>query len=187
MTEPHLKLSGILSMTLGEEGIRKVHELQPQLPPEAKPLADKDLHVTLWKLTPTERKRLEEMLPLLTAPGIVPDEVWPQDRLYRVERPSVKLADGKTSRARTSWIALVKPHNSFNRLRDLVRGLSLLSGLELSDYENERPFHISIANLTGNPFDSVGDVTWDDTYTAEDRAEFERRCKGSSIEVKGEP
>ena len=181
----HLKLSGILSLTLDEEAIKEVHRLQGLLPPEAKPLADADLHVTLWKLNRDTKKILERYLKddLLTAEGLFPT-VMPQDKIYRAERKEMTLErDGRVVPAKKSWFVLVEPYKEFLRCRTIVHGIANLYNIELDEYEStNRPYHISIANLTGRPFDSIGDITWSDAMTEADRAFHTKMLEDAGIE-----
>lgn len=53
----------------------------------------------------------------------------------------------------TARIVLDKMHQSF--LDNWVRQFCLLNDLERDEVEQERVYHVSFANLTGNPMDSV--------------------------------
>jgi hypothetical protein len=99
-------------------------------------------HITLAKLTPDTRKQLKER-------GTIPDapEVHFEEKVCLVERPAL---------SRKSWVKFVDDEGQ-KLLREYVLGLKI--GLE--DYDLTRPYHVSLANLTGSQFDSVGDITPD--------------------------
>lgn len=172
MPRPIIKLTGILQLTLDDVAMAQVAALRQGLPAEAMPIGDQDLHVTLWKLDKEERAQLKRCLELgiidmdaLQASAPVVSVI---DRIIVVDRPAMVLPNGRTMTSKRAWLALVQPPE---RLRAWVDGLARQMGMPLSSYEETRPFHISIANLTGSPFDSVGDVTWQEA-TGDDWAQM---------------
>lgn len=138
-----VKLTGILKLELDPEALEHVRRLQAALPPGAKPLAEHDIHVTLV------HQRIMKKIAFMLTDG--PWETGPTiqlaDKIHQIDRQD-----------RRSWIALVKNQRE---VREFVDGF--LSPFDASvDREPGRVFHVSLANLDGSPFASVGDVRWDD-------------------------
>jgi len=133
-----VKYSGILKLKPTPEVISQAKAVMADLPPEAVPLPDKALHVTLihQNILKPYRKQLKGM-PL-------PPE------------PEVILAPGYEEKVdealdRKSWVVQVENQED---LRNYVNEVMELLGAE-ADPEPERIFHITLANLTGNSADSV--------------------------------
>ena len=157
-TEPQIIFGGIVQLTLTDEAKQLVKDAYCQVPPQARPLDHEDLHVTLWKPSKDERKLLDAAL----AHGelVIPQApiVMPTGPVIRVDRPERELG-GKMWAPRTAWILLLKEQRT---LKQLVANLAQQTGIRLSEYELNRPFHVSIANLTGDPHMSIGDVLADE-------------------------
>lgn len=128
---------GILKIPLDGALASAVEPLQHMLPEEAVRLVPEDLHVTLIHqsiLKPFKEKLQEMDLP--TPPLVVLEqEVW--------ERKS----PGKKS-----WAVRVANQDEMRKYVSTV--MKMLNSDNLNP-EPERVFHVSLANLTGNPHDSV--------------------------------
>jgi len=137
LSEGEVKYSGILKVKPDPAIIAEIEKRQAGLPEEAVVLAAKDLHVTLihQSFLKPFRKQIREM-ELPRAPAIILD----------------MGTISKTSADKTSWAINLANQNE---MRDYVRNLMKMLGSENTNPEPERVFHISIANLTGNPHDSV--------------------------------
>ena len=175
-----IRVTGILQLSLSEAALKRVTELQKVLPPEARPRADKDLHITLWKLDKANRLAVKEAAAQMVLLG---PEAMPVGSIFRIERPERDSTDASGAiiriPARTAWITLVDVQD---KLRQLVAAIADRADVELPFYERSRPFHISIANLTGSPFDSVGDVEWEDLKWKDERTstKLEKLPSGAS-------
>ena len=137
LRESDVKYSGILKLQPNDSVISELEALQPMLPEEAVRLSPKDFHVTLVHqsiLKPFEKEIKNIELP--PAPSIILD-----DKVF--ERP----APGKKS-----WAVRLQNQDE---MRDYVGQVMELLGSLNTNPEPERRFHVSLANLTGNPGDSV--------------------------------
>jgi len=137
-----VKFSGILKLMPDPQIISQAKSLIDTLPPEAVPLGDDRLHVTLAHQSVLKpfKKQLKAMAKageLPPAPPVILSNDWEE----RVDEELV----------RKSWVAWAENQdelrNYVNQIMELVGGPA--------DPEPERRFHISLANLTGNPGDSV--------------------------------
>lgn len=137
-----VKFSGILKLMPELEIIGQAKSLIDTLPPEAVPLGDDRLHVTLAHQSVLKpfRKQLKALTKageLPAAPPVTISNSWE-------ERTDEELG-------RKSWVVWVENQNELknyvNQVMELVGGSP--------DPEPSRRFHISLANLTGNPGDSV--------------------------------
>ena len=146
LMEQEVKFSGILKLMPSPEILATIDALLPMLPSEAVPLPSDKWHVTLvhqgiLKPFRKELKRLDKagMLPPPPSVNINP----------KVERPG-GIAPG-SEMGRQSWVVWVKNQGALatyvNEVMELVGGPP--------NPKPTRVFHISIANLTGNPGDSV--------------------------------
>jgi hypothetical protein len=113
------------------------------VPPEAVPLPDDKFHVTLahQSVLKLYRKQLKQ----LSKAGTLPPP------------PAPILESGVEERAdeaqgRKSWVVWVKNQAE---LKEYVQEVIQSVGGPPGDPEPSRRFHVSIANLTGNPGDSV--------------------------------
>ena len=137
-----IKFSGILKLMPEPEVIAHAKSLIETLPEEAVPLGDDRLHITLAHQSVLKpfRKQLKALAKtggLPPAPVVVLGNKWE-------ERVNEELG-------RKSWVVSVENQNE---LRNYVNQVMELVG-GTSDPEPQRRFHISLANLTGNPGDSV--------------------------------
>jgi len=137
-----VKFSGILKAMPEPEVIAHAKSLIETLPEEAVPLGDDRLHITLAHQSVLKpfRKQLKALAKageLPPAPPIVLGNKWE-------ERVNEELG-------RKSWVVWVENQEELrsyvNQIMELVGGPS--------NPEPQRRFHISLANLTGNPGDSV--------------------------------
>ncbi len=137
LLEQDVEYQGILKLGLTPEVISEVEAMQAMLPEEAVKIGREDLHVTLihQSILKPFKKQIKDLL-LPDPPSVVlEDDVW--------ERESM----GKKSWA----VRLVNQEE----MKDYVRQIMQLLGSQNTNPEPERIFHVSLANLTGNPHDSV--------------------------------
>lgn len=107
-----------------------------------------ELHVTLvhQQFIAPYRSVISDMMPAVVAAIPVPDLVLGY-KIHEIKREK-----------RTSWIVLLRNQDAW---RMYVNRFMAMVGLPI-DPEPRRVYHISVANLTGSPFDSVGDVSVSD-------------------------
>ena len=137
LNEAEVKYSGILKLKPSHIVLSELEALQSILPERASRLDSEDLHVTLihqsiLKPFRTELKNLE----LPTAPPIILD-----DKIFE-----------RTSPGKRSWAVKLKNQD---QMREYVKKIMELLGSSNTNPEPERRFHVSLANLTGEPKDSV--------------------------------
>ena len=140
LNESEVKHNGIIKLKLNPDVTRKVLELQDSIRDEtAVRLPEKALHVTLVHQSFMEphRKQLKKM-ELPEAPEPMLDEE--------------KGILVKETNDKKSWAIELENQDE---MREYVTGLMELLGDANTDPEPERKFHITLANLTGNPQDSV--------------------------------
>ena len=129
--------SGILKLNLSRIVKSELEAMQIMLPEEATHISKEDLHVTLVHqsiLKPFEDKIKEIELPT-PPPVILEDDVWE-----------------RTSPGKKSWAVRL---SNQKEMKEYVSQVMDLLGSQNNNPEPERIFHVSIANLTGNPRDSV--------------------------------
>ena len=129
--------SGILKVELPPETVSEIEPLQAMLPEEAVRILPQDLHVTLLHqsiLAPFRQKIKTMDLPP-TPQIILDDEVWERESL-----------------GKKSWAVRLQNQGE---MREYVSTIMKLLGSPNTNPEPERVFHVSLANLTGNPRDSV--------------------------------
>ena len=147
LTEQEVKFTGILKLMPSPAIVSSVSSLLQQLPPEAVPLPEDKFHVTLahQSVLKPYRKQLKQ----LAKDGMLPPA------------PPIDLEGGWEMRSsgnmpnelgRKSWVVWVKNQAD---LKMYVQEVIQMVGGPPGDPEPSRQFHISIANLTGNPGDSV--------------------------------
>lgn len=141
----NVKFTGILKLTLDDAALRHVRRLWTELPPEAHPLDEKHLHVTL--VHQSILRPFKDLMAGLTLPAC--PNVQLDERVFRVVRPD-----------RTSWLALAKNQAELQAYVDRISGI--IEAKVGTSINEQRVFHVSLANLKGDPFMSVGDVRWDD-------------------------
>jgi hypothetical protein len=142
LSEAEAKYSGILKVSLAPEIIEKVQELQDQVVNknrDAVKLPEKALHVTA--VHQSFMKPFRKQLKTLDLPD-APDPIISND---------VEI-ETKEDGGKKSWA--IKIENQ-EEMRNYVKQVMELLGSDNLDPEPERVFHISLANLTGNPHDSV--------------------------------
>lgn len=132
-----VEYQGILKLSLPSDASSQAEAIQVTLPEEAVRLQNKDLHVTLLHQSVLKPfKRQIKNLELPESPEVfLEDDVW------------VRESPGKKS-----WAVRVANQDE---MRDYVRQVMNLLGSQNTNPEPERVFHVSLANLTGNPHDSV--------------------------------
>jgi len=137
LTENEAKYSGILKIKVPQELWGDIERYQQQVPSDAVLLASKDLHVTLvhQSILSNFKDKLGKMDFLEPPPIELEDEVWE-----------------RSSPGKKSWAIRVKNQDD---MRNYVRQVMKSLGSQNLNPEPERVFHISIANLTGQPKDSV--------------------------------
>ena len=132
----YLKIESVLKMTLNDSQVRQIQSYQKSIPDkDIKPLAVKDLHITLidgneWKKIRNEYKgkELKEI-----------------DFNITFERP--KRIEGENGRV--SYYSKITQQKQMN---DYVKGL-------VGVVNRGRVYHVSIGNRTGKGGDSVREVT----------------------------
>jgi len=133
-----VKLQGILKLTPTPEVVAQARDIMQTLPPEAVPFPDERLHITLAHQSVLRpfRKQLKTM-DLPEPPEAILGTEWEEKVDEELGRKSwsVELVNQDDMRA------------YINQIMELVGGPP--------DPEPNRRFHISLANLTGNPGDSV--------------------------------
>ncbi len=141
LTEGEVKFSGILKAKPDSAIIAEIERRQKNLPEQAILLANKDLHVTLihQDFLKPYRKHLKTMK-FDDAPPVILDTGF------------IVKSDSSEGTEKTSWAINLANQSE---MRDYVIGVMEQLGAEITNPEPERIFHISIANLTGNPHDSV--------------------------------
>ena len=137
LSENRVKYSGILMIKPTEMVLSELEALQAMLPESAKRLERKDLHLTLIHQSVLKpfRKKLKNM-DLPAPPMIILD-----DEVLERKSPGKK-----------SWA--VKVINQ-EEMREYVQTIMEMLGSDNTDPEPERRFHVTLANLTGDPRDSV--------------------------------
>ena len=137
LTENEVKYSGILKIKPDPAIIAQAVEMQKTLPPEGVPLEEKDLHVTL--IHQSILKPFREQIKNIELP--LPPLIELEPRVFQRKSP------GKESWA----VRLVNQ----DEMRDYVAEVMNLIGGQNTNPEPERVFHMTIGNLTGDPFNSV--------------------------------
>ena len=138
-----VKFSGILKVMPGANVIASVLILADQLPPEAVMLSEDRFHVTLAHQSVL--KPYKKQLKQLSKDGMLP----PAPPI--IVEPALEERVDETG-DRKSWVVWVKNQAE---LKAYVQEVIQVVGGPPGDPEPSRRFHISIANLTGNPSDSV--------------------------------
>jgi len=137
-----VKFSGILKLVLDPQIISQAKSLIETLPPEAVPLGNDRLHVTL--VHQSVLKPFKKQLKALANAGELPLE--PPVKLGRNWEERVDEEQG-----RKSWVVWVENQAD---LVDYVNQIMKRIGGPPNP-EPDRRFHVSLANLTGDPGDSV--------------------------------
>lgn len=137
LTESSAHYSGILKIKPDHTNNSELKTLQAMLPEEAIRLPEKDFHVTLihQSILKPFHKQIKEIEFPPPPPIILDDEVWERESL------------GKKSWA----VKLINQEEMQKYVKEVMESL----GSQNVNPEPERRFHISLANLTGDPHDSV--------------------------------
>jgi len=132
-----VKYQGILKLKLQPNNTADILDMQSVLPDDAILLGEEDLHVTLihQSILKPFRKQIKDMTFPPPPPIVLEDDIW--------ERQSLD---------KKSWaVRLVNQEE----MREYVKNIMEMLGSKNTNPEPERVFHVSLANLTGNPHDSV--------------------------------
>jgi 2'-5' RNA ligase len=137
LLEEEVKFQGILKIELPPVIVSEIDALRSMLPEEAVRLDPEDLHVTLAHQSVLKpfSKQLEK-IKLPDPPRVVLD-----DQIFE-----------RTSPGKKSWAVRVANQKE---MREYVKNIMEILGSQNTNPEPERVFHVSLANLTGNPHDSV--------------------------------
>lgn len=128
--EGHLVHDGILMVKLSDK--TKLHISKIEIPYNLVPLQSKDLHVTLVTI--------DNAIELPHTNFVLPDVI--------VGKSSIAQREDNTT-----FVVEIVNQNDFKKLVD-----EIYASAELENPEPDRYFHITIANLTGDPFDSIGGI-----------------------------
>jgi 2'-5' RNA ligase len=137
LTEGYINYSGILQIKPDAEVLGELETLQAMLPEEAIRLELKDLHLTL--IHQSILSPFKDHLKKIDFP--VPPPIVLDDEVFERSSPGKK-----------SWAVRVVNQDE---MRDYVKEIMASLGSENLNPEPERRFHVSLANLTGEPKDSV--------------------------------
>tara|TARA_R100001086_G_scaffold241171_1_gene167902 strand:- start:809 stop:1258 length:450 start_codon:yes stop_codon:yes gene_type:complete len=137
LLEGRVKLQGILKIELPPIIISEIDALRAMLPEEAVRLRPEDLHVTL--VHQSILKPFKKQLKHLKLPD--PPEIILDDQVFE-----------RTSPGKKSWAVRL---SNQQEMREYVKNIMEMLGSQNTNPEPERVFHVSLANLTGNPHDSV--------------------------------
>ena len=137
LLEQDVKYQGILKLGLSPDALSEAEVIQAMLPEEAIRLDKDDLHVTLihQSILKPFRKQIKEISFPEPPPVILEDDVWERQDMGKM-----------------SWAVRVANQDE---MRSYVEQVMKLLGSQNTNPEPERVFHVSLANLTGNPHDSV--------------------------------
>ena len=137
LPKDQVEYSGILKINLNTMIKSEAEALQSFLPEAAVRLNPDDLHLTL-----------------LHQSVLQPFTVQLKDMDYPVPPPIIldDVVFKRASPGKKSWAVRVVNQNE---MREYVKYIMELLGSHNTNPEPERVFHVSLANLTGNPEDSV--------------------------------
>ena len=134
-----VEFSGVLKIMPDANIVASVLLLSEQLPPEAILLPDEKLHVTL--IHQSVLKPYRPVLKTVEFPS-PPPVILETSIEERVDEAQEKR----------SWVVWLQNQDE---MKAYVQDMMALLGAPAGDPEPQRRFHISIANLTGKPGDSV--------------------------------
>jgi len=137
LTEGEIKYSGILKIDPTPIVASELEAIQHMLPEEAVRLSPEDFHVTL--IHQSILKPFEKEIKNIEFP--VPPPIMLDEEVFE-----------RTSPGKKSWAVRLKNQDE---MREYVKQIMELLGSTNTNPEPERRFHVSLANLTGNPKDSV--------------------------------
>ena len=146
LVEQEVKFSGILKIMPDPSIITTIESLLPHLPPEAVPLAADKFHVTLvhQSILKPYRKQLKQLSKAGALPPPPPVMIGSQIEHRFGISPGSEMG-------RQSWVVWVLNQDHLNHYVNEV--MELIGAPQ--NPEPNRVFHITVANLTGNPGDSV--------------------------------
>jgi len=142
--ESRVEFSGILKLMPDENVISQIKDLLTGLPPTAIPTREDKWHVTLvhQSILKPFRKELKQM----AKEGLLPEP--PEIIIDRVIDHRIEISPETEKQSWVVWIENQTELSSYvNQVMEIVGAPS--------NPEPTRVFHISIANLTGKPGDSV--------------------------------
>jgi len=139
-TAGELKFSGILKLNPDTNTLVSLKKLTEDLPPDANPLPEETIHVTLvhQNCLKQYRKEVENM----DLNDIPPPKVVITDKIYKIEREK-----------RISWVSILANQEEMQAYVD-----QFMQIIGAPPHPEDRVYHITLANSTGNPKDSVGNV-----------------------------
>ena len=137
LSEGEATFEGILMIKPDPAIIARAQEMQKTLPKHGVPLKEKDLHVTL--IHQNILKPLKDKIKTMNLPD--PPTIELEPRVFQRKSPG-----------KESWAARILNQDE---MKNYVAEVMKLLGSQNTNPEPERVFHLSIANLTGNPHDSV--------------------------------
>jgi hypothetical protein len=134
-----VEFSGILKLMPDANIIASVLLLSEQLPPDAILLPDEKFHVTL--IHQSVLKPYRKLIKSIELPQPPPPILEPtiEERTDEVQ-------------GKKSWVIWLQNQGE---MKSYVQEVMSILGAPAGDPEPDRKFHISIANLTGKPGDSV--------------------------------
>ena len=150
-TENVVQYSGILKLKPKKELSflkDKQIDVVQENPKEAKPLKEDAIHVTL-----IHQSILNNLKTKLESKKAFEAKV--NQFIQKNPPPSISFEDSvelRESEGRKTWVVWVKEQDVLKRF---VKSFMNFMGEGETDPEPERIFHVSLANLTGNPADSV--------------------------------
>jgi len=142
LNEGEVKYSGILKLKPDQNIVQQLHGISATLPEEAVLLPENLWHVTLihQSILKPYKKQLKEM----DKTGRLPEAP------LALLSPEVEERVDETL-GRKSWVVWLENQEE---MKEYVNSIMEMVG-GMPDPEPDRRFHISLANLTGNPGDSV--------------------------------
>jgi len=135
-----LKFSGILKLALDPNTLQSVKKLTDELPPDANPLKEKDLHITL--VHQDVLKPYRQQLKSFDLSSVPPPQIVMTDKVYKLEKGG-----------RTSWVSVLANQQEMAAFVN-----KFLQSLGLPSNPENRVYHITIANATGLAGDSVSNI-----------------------------
>lgn len=147
--EATVAYTGILKLKPTEQQLGFLQQKQREIKdPEAVPLKEQNLHVTL--VHQTVLKHIEKNIgkPILKAIIAKFIEENPAPTIEFLDEVEQRQDEG-----RKSWVVWVKDQEPLKEY--VLRLIRTVNPSVTADPEPERRFHVSLANLTGNTADSV--------------------------------
>jgi 2'-5' RNA ligase len=147
-----LVLSGILYMRVDDESINHAINLTKNAITEHTliPLANEQIHITLINQKFLKGENKARLKSALASNNFL--------------MPTIELEDKSDFIVRETKKAIIVRLKNQDEFKKAVA--NIMETAKINDYDKDRVFHISIANIDGSPYSSVGDVTWNDINTA---------------------